>query len=257
MRALVTRPLPEAEALARKLEARGIEAMIEPMLEIHFRGEAHGLDLEGVRALLVTSANGVRALARATVRREVPVFAVGEASARAAREAGFRSVESARGDAPALVELVARRLKPAGGRLLHASGAHLARDLAGPLRAKGFEVRRQVLYETRPARAFSPGLAKAFQEGAIDFVLFFSPRSASTFASLVRKADLAGGLRRVDAFFLSPAVAEAAGALAWRGVWIAPRPEEEALLEELERARSFRKRTSGLEHHGGASRGRR
>src|SRR5512146_3395419 len=85
--ALVTRPRADAESLAEALAARGIEAIVEPMLEIHYR-DAPAPDLVGVQAILCTSANGVRALAKVTDERRVPLFAVGDASAARAREAG-------------------------------------------------------------------------------------------------------------------------------------------------------------------------
>ena len=58
------------------------------------------------------AANGARALARATQRRDLPVLAVGDATARAAREAGFESVTSAGGDVGDLAPLAAARCAP-------------------------------------------------------------------------------------------------------------------------------------------------
>ena len=64
MRVLITRPEDDARPLAERLAARGIEALVEPLLIIVPVAGAE-LDLDGVQALLVTSANGARALARA------------------------------------------------------------------------------------------------------------------------------------------------------------------------------------------------
>src|ERR1700685_3327999 len=97
LRALVTRPRQEAESLAAQLAERGIDTIIEPMMTIIDRDGALP-ELAGVQAILCTSANGVRALARASGERGVPVFAVGDATGLAAHEAGFASVESAGGD---------------------------------------------------------------------------------------------------------------------------------------------------------------
>src|SRR6476646_7567579 len=87
-RALVTRPRAEAVALAEALDRRGIEAIIEPLLDILYRDEP-APDLAGVQAVLCTSANGVRALARRSAERGIALFAVGEATAARARAAGF------------------------------------------------------------------------------------------------------------------------------------------------------------------------
>src|SRR5271170_4684371 len=103
MRALVTRPREEAEALATALSARGVGALIEPMTQIHFRDARP--DLTGVQAVLCTSANGVRALARAAAQRTIPLLAVGDATAAWARTEGFAVVASASGDVADLVRL--------------------------------------------------------------------------------------------------------------------------------------------------------
>src|SRR5207245_2589780 len=125
LRALVTRPRAEAESLAEALASRGIAAIIEPLLEIHYRSEP-APDLAGVQAVLCTSANGVRALARLTAERALPLFAVGEASAARAREEGFARVESAGGNVDDLARLACERLRPKEGRLLHVAGSDVA-----------------------------------------------------------------------------------------------------------------------------------
>src|SRR5690349_11856358 len=104
LRALVTRPRAEATGLAAALAELGIEAIVEPLLDIHYRA-AKAPDLAGAQALLCTSANGVRALARLCGERAVPLFAVGDATAARARADGFLRVESAGGDAADLARL--------------------------------------------------------------------------------------------------------------------------------------------------------
>ena len=112
MQALVTRPREESESLASALAARGVGAVIEPMMQVHYRAAA-APDLATVQAILCTSANGVRALARVTGERGLPLFAVGEATAARARAEGFTEVESAGGAVADLVRLVPERLRPA------------------------------------------------------------------------------------------------------------------------------------------------
>src|SRR5271168_4100404 len=188
LRALVTRPREEAESLIPALATRGIEAVVEPLIGIHYQA-TQGLDLNGVQAILCTSANGVRALARASGERGVPLLAVGDATAAGARAEGFGSVESAGGDVGDLARLAAARLRPRDGPLLHVAGNVVAGDLVGLLRAHGFTVERRVLYEARATAALSPAAVDSLRAGAIAFALFFSPRTAEIFARL---ADVAG-----------------------------------------------------------------
>jgi len=228
MRALITRPQEDAADLAAALTARGIEPSIEPLLQIKPVEGAH-IDLDGVQALLFTSANGVRAFAALTPRRDLPAYTVGDGSAAAAKLAGFTQIESAGGDVNALASLVCDRLNPQQGVLFHAAGSVTAGDLAGRLEEAGFSVRRVALYEAAPATALSPETRMNLTLGGIDLILLFSPRTATTFATLWRQAG-APSLERVCAICLSAAVAREVGDLSWRDVFIAERPDLPSLL---------------------------
>jgi len=237
MKAIVTRPRDDAAALVSALAARGVAALLAPMLTIRPAPDAarHLAErLAGSQAVLFTSANGVRAFAAASPRRELPVLAVGDASAAAARIAGFRSVASAGGDVADLVELVSAHLSPEGGALLHAAGSAVAGDLAGTLAARGFTVHRATLYDAVPIDALAPELAAAMQRGEADAALFFSPRTATTFVRLAAAAGVGDACRAIMAVALSPAVASALGELSWRAVRVAARPSQDDLLAALD-----------------------
>jgi len=232
--ALVTRPRAEAESLAEALAARGIEALIEPLIEIHDRSEPVP-DLVGVQAILCTSANGVRALAKLTGERGLPLFAVGDASATRARDEGFARVESAGGSSADLALLARERLRPDAGRLLHVAGSDVAGDLAGALRADGFAVDRAVLYEARPVARLSAACVRALTEGNVDFALFFSPRTALIFVELAERAGVLAPMHLVTAISISAAADAALGALRWRARHVAERPDQLSLLAALDR----------------------
>jgi uroporphyrinogen-III synthase len=230
---LVTRPRAEAETLAAGLGERGLVPVIAPVIEIDLRTDAM-LDLGGVQAVLCTSANGVRALARLSAERRLPVFAVGEVTAKRARAEGFVEVAAARGDVGDLARLVAARLRPCKGRLLHAAGSDVAGDLAGTLRRHGFTVERATLYEARPVAALAAPAVAALCAGSVAFALFFSPRSAAIFARLATAGGVAGCCRSVVALSISAAADAAAGELAWKVRCVAQRPTQSALLEALD-----------------------
>ena len=227
MRVMITRPREDARPLAEALAARGVETLLEPLLEIVPVADA-GIDLAGVQAVLLTSANGARALAAATGARDVTVLTVGAATAAAA--AGFARVEAAGGDVAALADLAASVCDPAAGALVHVAGSHVAGDLAGRLTERGFTLRRETLYTAKRAEALSDAAAAALRQGALDAVLLFSPRTADSFVTLAARAGVTADLARVRALCLSAAVAEAAGTVAWRALDVAARPDQEALL---------------------------
>ena len=171
MRVLITRPQPAAAALAARLAAVGHEAVIEPLLTIVPETDARerlAQALAGAQAVLLTSANGAEGAAAATERRDLRVFAVGDATARAARAAGFAEVESAGGDVASLVALVRARLAPGDGALVHARGADAAGDLAGDLAGSGFTLRRVTLYRAIPRKSLDSRVIAALLGRRID-----------------------------------------------------------------------------------------
>jgi uroporphyrinogen-III synthase len=232
MHALITRPLEDAKPLADLLSARGVDCIVEPLLDIVPHDDAR-IALDGVQALLFTSANGVRAFAAHSPRRDIGVLTVGEGSAEAARAAGFKNVMAAGGDVDALVKLTKETLDPKAGPLFHGAGSVLAGDLQGKLEQAGFTLLRTVLYETRTAAAFSPEARMNLALGGIDMVLLFSPRTARTFAALWGSADKPS-LGKTAALCLSPAVAREVADLGWQNVAIAAQPDQPSMLTLVE-----------------------
>ncbi|RKF16301.1 uroporphyrinogen-III synthase [Roseovarius spongiae] len=172
---LVTRPEPEGAAFAAELAARhgdAVRLIRAPIMEIV--RDADLPDLKGIETLVFTSRNGVRAYAAATARREIPCYAVGDATAEAARAEGLSAI-SAEGDARALVALmIADRVR---GPVMQLHGTHRAGDIPGALRAAGIEARAVPIYDQR-ARPLSPEARRALRGDAPVVLPLFSPRSA-------------------------------------------------------------------------------
>jgi uroporphyrinogen-III synthase len=227
LRILVTRPSEDGEEIARRLAAMGHQAFLAPLLRVEFLERALP-DFTGVQAILVTSANGVRALARRSVRRDIPVFAVGPQSTDAARGAGFTNVKSADGDAASLADMVSRRADPKTGSLLHVAGEEAGTALCDDLVARGFRAERLVLYRMEKAIDLPSHAAAAIRQDAVDATLFFSPQSAALFAACVARAGLSTA--RLIAVCISANTADALKGLEFSAVRIADRPNQDALL---------------------------
>lgn len=216
MRVLITRPKEDAARIARQLRALGHEPIVAPLLEVRFHdGEA--IVLDGVQAVLVTSANGVRALARRTARRDVPLFAVGPQTAAEAAAHGFEIVRNADGDSATLAAATRNWAKPGGGVLLHVKAAEADGMLAGLL--EDFDLRGAVLYDVAAVAQLPPVEA--------DAALFFSARSARAFR------DCGIDTSTWIAVCISQAAAQALAPQRFREIRVAAGPNQEALLARL------------------------
>jgi uroporphyrinogen-III synthase len=226
---LVTRPREQAEETAGLLRAAGHEVIIDPVLEI--RRLPARLSEDPVTAIAVTSANAVPALP--DLPRLLPVFAVGNATARALRSAGCEPAGVAAGDGRDLAQLICSTLR-GSGTVLHPCGRDVREGLEEGLAAGGLGYLPLVVYEAVPATDLSEETALALSGGRLGGGLFFSPRSAASWAGLVRAARLIEGVRPMRAACLSEAVAAALGDLPFAAIRIAASRDQKALVRCLD-----------------------
>jgi uroporphyrinogen-III synthase len=223
----ITRAEPGASTTAERVRALGHEAIVAPLLAVKLAPDAE-VSLAGIAALAFTSANGVRAFADLSPERSLRVFAVGSATAQAARAAGFRLVLSADGDVDALAEGIGQRRGELRGAVLHPGAAEPAGDLAGALAKQGVEARHLILYETAPVKLEAE---RAQELAQADAVLLHSPRAAKVLAGLLR----AHPAPRLRALGLSKAVVRPLARIPLAVRAFPPMPLEAALLNLIDR----------------------
>ncbi len=232
MHVLVTRPEPAAERTASALLARGHDVWKLPLMQV----EPIAADLSGGWCgVIITSANAPAAIAKNAARAallNLPLFAVGERSAEAARSSGFTAVTSAGGSVHDLVRMLRQRKADVGAPLLYLAGEDRAADLVGELAANGIAAEMRVVYRA-VAAPFPDELVAALESGDVQAVLHFSRRSADNYLAGAREAGVTEQAVAVRHYCLSTQVAEPLEAAGARRVTVAPRPEEAALIELL------------------------
>jgi uroporphyrinogen-III synthase len=242
MAVLVTRPQPDDEATAASLRARGFEVLRAPMLRfepVAFQDDADAR----YGAVIATSANALRGIEPHLAGRrllQLPLYAVGEHTAAAARRVGFGKVIPAHGDASALRELMlasvkAKELKKAS-TLLYLAGADLARDLAGELGERGFTVVTYTTYRMTPVTNLPREVCDAFAANQIEAVLHYSRRSARAFLEAARTAGVEISALAIPQCCISAAVALVLRDAGATQVMVAAAPDEKGLFEALARA---------------------
>jgi uroporphyrinogen-III synthase len=223
----VTRSAPGADATAARLRAMGFDPVVAPLLDLK-PVEGARIDLDSIAAIAFTSANAVRFFAEKSHERGLKVFAVGAATAEAARKARFATVLSTDGDVKALAAAMALRKRELKGVILHPGAAEPAGDLAGALAAQGMEVRSVALYDSVPAE-IPPDLIAEL--GQLHGVLLHSPKAAQALARLLKKTPAPA----LHAWCLSKAVARPLARIPLAERTSAALPNEDSLLSLLSR----------------------
>lgn len=241
MAVLVTRPHPDDETTASALRARGFDVLRAPMLRFEPVPLQNDADAR-YDAVIVTSANALRAIAPQLAGShllELPLFAVGEHTASAARDAGFGEVLAAKGDGASLRDLVLASVKSKqlkkSSTLLYLAGADLARDLAGELGEKGLQVVTRTTYRMVPAPSLPPEICDAFVAHEVEAVLHYSRRSARAFLEAARSGGVEISALALPQCCISAAVASVLRDAGATRVTAASSPDENALFEALGR----------------------
>lgn len=209
---VIVRPEPGASATAMAAQQLGLEPLVMPLFAVEpveWRVPAAG-DFDGI---LLTSANAVR-LGGAEIGRlrNLPAHCVGEATATAARDAGFSIGAIGRGGVDELLALL-----PPDLQLLHLCGS----DRRQP------DAPRQTIDAIPVYRAEELPPPESLKEVDSAVVAVHSPRSASRLSQIADQARLRRD--RVAIVAISGESAAAAGE-GWESVTAATEPTDSALL---------------------------
>lgn len=225
---LITRPEAEAAAYALELEEHGLRTLCDPMLGIvpvRFKVPKPQL----YQGFIFTSARAAEIFGLCAGCEKTPVFAVGEATQKAAIDQGYEFVLSAQGGGPELADLIRKTVQPGGRPLLYVRGEDVARPLDELLQGSRIALETLVVYRAEPAQELSPESAAALGAGAVAGVTFFSRRTAKNFMKKAAESGLLPALKSIKALCLSDEVLECVQPEVWAGAYVAGSPDRAAM----------------------------
>jgi hydroxymethylbilane synthase len=236
-RALVARPVGQAEAMIMALDAAGVEPVHVPAIEIHAAPPGGAFDtavaqVDAGDIVVVTSANAARAMLRSATRVDVaPAHlawaAVGEATAAVLADAGLEGVFIP--SEPTAAALARELPVRPHARVLVPHADIADRALAETLRARGAQVTDVVAYETIEAPEVSrPLLAAALDDGPVDVLVLTSGSTARGLLALVAD-DARARLLATPVVTGGPATSAVARDLGFGTILQAPSPGAHAL----------------------------
>ena len=239
MRVLVTRPENRSGGTAAKLEELGHEAVSFPLFApVHDLIAAQSALTTPHSAIAVTSTEAVRGLEQLGValapHLKTKVFAVGKATARAARAAGFSDVEASTGGGQELGELVAeyyraRPLLP----VLYLAGEKRMGRFEKVLAENGIECVVAETYRMEPIVYSLEEQQAMLVETKADAVFFYSREAANAFFDLDLFRVSREAIRKTLFLCLSRNIAEAVPEELQNSAVVSDNPDEDELIDLL------------------------
>lgn len=219
----ITRPRADSETLANALQRPTLIAPVMRISALH-----SGSFGDKPAALMFTSRHALM-ISLPVEWKLLPAYCVGEATARAASDAGYSHVIDGGGDAMALAQTVASRIQP-GNNILYPCGEETRIDMTTLLAARQIQVRPLICYRAIAEDSLPTPVIDALDQHAIGGVALFSPRSASLVCELMQHAGYSDAAKAIDAYCLSINVASAAGALPFRSIHVAASPTNQSMV---------------------------
>ena len=234
---LVTRPEPGATASEKVLRDRGFDVLKRPLTELAAEPvhRAQREAFSNVATIIVTSANALRHAPEGLLQlvRNVPLFAVGEATARVALELGMVNVTNVGGDAENLVAETLPRLK-SDSKIGYLCGKLRRDTIETALSDDGFEAVIVETYKTQKVSYITDKIRADLQYSNPDAVSIFSGVSADILGGSLEYSDIAQAFEKKPVFVISD---RASNSLKdrWPGpVMIAERMEAGAMHDLIE-----------------------
>lgn len=250
MRVLVTRPEPDGERTARRLSGLGHKTVRMPLFETVITASVDDLPTAAeISGLIATSARAFAMFQTGDVIRSglanVPIHAVGAATAQAAIEAGFLDVRDGGGTAQALSQTLGyawqharKEAEPADPEnrttsIVYIAGVPRTPFIETALIAENIDHSVVECYKMMKISYSTDILKSDILSPVPDVVLLYSANAARRFSALAAPQELREMLSLTRFLCLSPAIAAELPQNWQARAIVAERPDEASLLESL------------------------
>ncbi len=215
---LMTRPEEDCQAMATQLSA---PMVCEPLLIIH--PCLRTLDLDPlITDLIITSPRVLDIIENIQIYRTMPVWCVGDVTAKLAKDRGFETIHVAPRSAQELLEKIVQENPRDKSFFVHLRGDIVHVDITSALNHVGFHAESILVYDTQASSDFSPRVKRLFEDHCIGLIPFYSLGTAEIFGELVKKtfseAQIPSIFNNCRSLAHSEAIAQKLKDLPWRSV---------------------------------------
>ena len=231
MKLIITRPLADSKQMQNYFELRGVECLINPLLEISY--EKRSINFSNYDRVLLTSRHAVRSLVNKSLTfSKKKVHACGRSTYAEVREFAPENEYIFHESVNDLVDAFRSSTPIDDSKMLYLRGRDVTVDLKSIFQGTGIEIEDSVEYIAREKILFNKEALEEFNSGRQISIIIFSLRTAEIFLEALKKYNLGNKTSIIMAYCISKNIASM---LQVKGIQskILTEPTEDAILDLL------------------------
>ena len=188
---LILRDIERALPLKDLLVRNNINVIIEPIYSIA-PVKFKPIDFNEYQALLITSVNTIKILAKNTSREEIQkikTYCVGKVTEKYAMKAGFNCVKTNATSGETLANEVIKKIKDNNKKILIVGAKNLAYNPIPKFKHAHISTKRIVVYKKIPNKNLSQSCSILLANEEVSNIVIYSPETATLFLRLLKNYE--------------------------------------------------------------------
>jgi len=205
---LLTRSIKQSNELKKNINLKNFNFLNCPMLKIKpIKLTKNKIkEIKVADAIIFSSANAVNISSNYLKSFPNKIFCVGKDTKTECFKNNIKNVSSSSGNVNDLIKLITKEIKNRSKKLVYISAKQTAVNLPLILKSKKFNIKKIVVYESEKIKFIQKSVLDLIRSNQLNFITFFSKKTAIAFNQLVLKYKLKKYLINMECICLSTAV---------------------------------------------------
>jgi len=205
---LLTRSIKQSNELKKNINLKNFNFLNCPMLKIKTIKLTKNQikEIKVADYIIFTSANAVNISRNYLNSFSNKVFCVGDDTKMACLKNNIKNVSSSGGNVNDLIKLIVKKIKNRSKKLVYISAKETSVNLPLILKSKKFNVQKIIVYESEKIKKIQRSILNLIKLNKINFVTFFSKKTAIAFNQLILKYKLKKYLINIECISLSNSI---------------------------------------------------
>ena len=230
---LLTRSIKQSNELKKNINLKNFNFLNCPMLKIKpIKLTKNKIkEIKVADAIIFSSANAVNISSNYLKSFPNKIFCVGKDTKTECFKNNIKNVSSSDGNVNDLIKLITKEIKNRSKKLVYISAKQTAVNLPLILKSKKFNIKKIVVYETEKIKFIQKSVLDLMRSNQLNFITFFSKKTAIAFNQLVFKYKLKKYLINMECISLSTAVEKIIKKNNFKKYYVCSNPDRKSFLK--------------------------